>query len=195
MKSSPKQPAHIVDRAKLPENFPTHRHDSHFCEQLGRTIATFGFLEETLAKAIFSFTATTPYSPDDIEEEYSKWFIKLQKALSDQLYDLTESYKKSVKSNPNVKIDYIDELCEDINQLRQFRNVLCHAFWQAPDKHGRSIPLFVDKKQNVFNTEIDTNYLIQIQKSTVSLACDVIDSVTTMGWQWPGSLSPGKVIF
>lgn len=48
----------VVDIDKLPANFPTHRHDPAFWEALGRTVATFGFLEEVLGKAIFAFTAT-----------------------------------------------------------------------------------------------------------------------------------------
>ena len=48
----------IVDLNKLPSLFPTHRHSPMFWEALGRTIATFGFLEEVLGKAIFAFTAT-----------------------------------------------------------------------------------------------------------------------------------------
>ncbi len=48
----------IVDRDKLPPLFPTHRHSPQIWEQLGRTVATYGFLEEVLGKAIFAFTAT-----------------------------------------------------------------------------------------------------------------------------------------
>jgi hypothetical protein len=50
--------------------FLTHRHSPQFWEQLGRTIATCGFLEEVLGKAIFAFTATRNYSPDEIDAAY-----------------------------------------------------------------------------------------------------------------------------
>ena len=50
--------ASIVDFKNLPQMFPTNRHEPQFWEMLGRTVATYGFLEETLGKAIFSFTAT-----------------------------------------------------------------------------------------------------------------------------------------
>ena len=53
----------IIDREKLPQLFPTHGHSPQFWEQLGRTIATYGFLEEVLGKAIFAFTATRTYGP------------------------------------------------------------------------------------------------------------------------------------
>ena len=40
----------IIDRDRLPPLFPTHRHAPQFWEQLGRTIATHGFLEEVWGK-------------------------------------------------------------------------------------------------------------------------------------------------
>jgi len=42
----------LVDLNNLPSLFPTHRHSPMFWETLGRTIATFGFLEEVLVDRI-----------------------------------------------------------------------------------------------------------------------------------------------
>jgi hypothetical protein len=41
-----------------------------FWETLGRTIATFGFLEEVLGKAIFAFTATTRHQESEIDAAF-----------------------------------------------------------------------------------------------------------------------------
>ena len=38
--------AHVIDKDSLPDRFPTHLHESVFWEELGRTIATFGLLED-----------------------------------------------------------------------------------------------------------------------------------------------------
>ena len=65
---------HFIDSDGLPEKFPTHRHEPKFWESLGRAIATFGFLEEVLGKAIFSFTATRPYEEAEIEDTYLECF-------------------------------------------------------------------------------------------------------------------------
>ncbi len=43
----------IVNQRDLPPMFPTHGHAAQFWEALGRAIATFGFLEETLGKPFF----------------------------------------------------------------------------------------------------------------------------------------------
>lgn len=106
----------IVDQGGLPELYPTHLHEAKFWEALGRTVATFGFLEETLGKAIFSFTATKPYREDEIQKE-------------------------------------------------------------------------------VFDTAVDIDFLNQVQRYSVDLVRAVVDSVTHMGWQFPGSSSPGRAIW
>ena len=80
----------IIDRDKLPPLFPTHRLSPQFWEQLGRTIATYGFLEEVLGKAIFAFTATRNHRPDEIEAAFGAWLPQLERALTDQLWKLAE---------------------------------------------------------------------------------------------------------
>ena len=52
--------------------YPTHKHDPIFWEALGRTIATFGFLEEVLGKAIYAFSKTRRDMQNETEAEYKK---------------------------------------------------------------------------------------------------------------------------
>src|SRR5450756_1659984 len=86
----------IVDMDRLPQQFPTHRHERAFWESLGRAVATFGFLEEVLAKAIFAFTATRPYDEAEIEQAYAKWALTLEHVLIDPLGNLIDTYGKAV---------------------------------------------------------------------------------------------------
>jgi hypothetical protein len=72
MKDAGEERRFVVDLKKLPPLFPAHRHSPIFWENLGRTIATFGFLEEVLGKAFFSFTATTLYEENEIDAAYQK---------------------------------------------------------------------------------------------------------------------------
>lgn len=184
----------IIDRDKLPAFFPTHRHSSQFWEQLGRTIATYGFLEEVLGKAIFAFTATRSYRADEIEAAYQEWLPQLERALTDQLWNLAESYGKVARNNPATTTENIDELVEDIKKAIAIRNVLCHGSWQPPNANGASMPLFVNRHKQVFNTAIDIAYLNQVQTHVAELTCSVIDTVTHMGWQFPGGAGLGKPI-
>ncbi len=184
----------IVDRNLLPAEYPTHAHAAEFWQELGRVVATFGFLEEVLGKAIFAFTATRIYEPEKIEAAYRAWLPQLERALSDQLSNLTESYGKAVRDNPKATTTNIDQLLKDIKDAAVIRNVLCHGSWPPPDENGASVPLFVNKKKEVFDKPINISYLKQVRAHVLGLACSVIDTVTHMEYQFPGSSSPGKPI-
>lgn len=185
----------MTDHKNLPPHYPTHKHSAEFWESLGRTVATFGFLEEILGKAIFSFTATRRIPENKLEEEYDNWLPTLEKALNDPLGGLIDCYGGAVRANSSATITNLNELLEDLRKASAVRNVLCHGSWGVPDDQGRSIPLYVDKKNRVFQTPIDVPYLQQVQRHAVELACAVINTVTHMGWQFPGSRGPGNPVF
>ena len=136
-----------VDCDKLPAQFPTHLHPAAFWEALGRVVATFGFLEEILGKAIFSFTATRVYPETEIQASYNKWLPTLQRALSDPLGGLIDSYEKAVSENPKTTISDLEEVIGHLRKVSIVRNVLCHGSWNSRlDGQGRSLPLFINKK-------------------------------------------------
>ena len=184
----------VMDIDALPEYFPTHHHKPIFWEALGRVVATFGFLEEVLGKAIFAFTGTRRFPPSEVEKAYEKWLPTLERALSDPLGNLIDVYGKSVRDHPEATTENIDDLLGELRKASEWRNVLCHGSWRTPNKHGASKPQFVNKKMEVFDTEIDVQMLDQIQQHTSELCCAVINSVTHMGWQFPGGRGPGKPI-
>lgn len=140
----------VVNIQELPTGFPTHKHSSEFWEALGCTVATFGFLEETLGKAIFSFTATRRIPPNELEAEFEKWLPTLERALIDPLGGLIDSYAKVVRANSGATITNLDDLLDALRKASAIRNVLCHGSWRMPDKEGRSLPLFVNKKRRYF---------------------------------------------
>ena len=185
----------VVRPSDLPNNYPTHKHEAYFWECLGRTVATFGFLEEVLVKAIFAFTATTEYSEDKIVDAYVKWPQQLERSVSDQLGGLINTYGKAVKNNQEATVPNIDDLLDDLRKASKTRNVLCHGSWRTPNENGASTPFFVNRQQQRFDTAIDVAFLQQLQKHVSALTCAVVSSVTHMGWQFPGSSGPGKVIW
>jgi hypothetical protein len=163
---------------------------------LGRTVATFGFLEEVLGKAIFAFTATRRYkTAEEVRTAYEAWLPQLQRALTDQLWKLSETYGKAVRSNSDSIIGNTNELVEDIKAAAKIRNVLCHCSWRIPDENGKSLPLFINQNHEKFDTLIDIAFLEQVQQHVNELACCVIDSVTHMGWRFPGGAGPGETIW
>ena len=145
-----------------------------------------------MGKAIFAFTATRNYSPDEIDAAYQAWLPQLERALADQLWNLAESYGKAARDNPATTTENVNELVEDIKKATIIRNVLCHGSWRTPKANGASVPLFVNRQKQVFDTAIDLAYLKQVQAHVAELACSVIDTVTHIGWQFPGSAGPGN---
>ncbi|WP_068819847.1 hypothetical protein [Phormidesmis priestleyi] len=183
-----------VSQDGLPDKFPTHGHEAAFWESLGRAVATFGFLEEVLGKAIFAFTAMRAYGEDQIDQAYAEWLPKLERALIDPLGNLIDTYGKAVRDNPDAAIENFDELLGDLRKASQMRNILCHGSWRLPDKNGASIPFFVNRQKQIVDTAMDRQFMDQEQQQTVNLICAVINTVTSMGWQFPGSAGPGKAI-
>lgn len=139
--------------------FPTHKHEPLFWEHLGRVVATFGFLEETLGKAIFAFTATRPYSEQAARRAYNNWLPKLEKALSDQLWNLIEVYGKVVREHPKATVEDLDGLLKQLKEAAKVRNVICHGSWRVPDVDGASVPFFVNRHSECFETPIGIAFL------------------------------------
>ncbi|MGB3469426.1 MAG: hypothetical protein WBA51_01220 [Erythrobacter sp.] len=186
---------YIADVSSLPVDFPTHLHDPEVWEELGRTIATFGFLEETLGNAIFAFSATTEYSEEAIAEALEGWLGQLEKALTDTLGAKIDAYAKVVKANGKLKMDSFDKLIDDLREASRLRNVLSHGSWQVPNKDGASRVKFVNRKMLVFDSLMDAAFLKQTREAAAELAVHVINTVTVMGWRFPGSNGPGETIW
>lgn len=185
----------VIARKKLPQDFPTHIHAAQFWEELGRTIGTFGYLEDALTRAVFAFTATRQYSEDEIHEAYERWVKQLKKAMTDTLWNLGETYARAVKDNPKATITNVDDLVAAIKRVTVWRNILCHASWRSPDKDGASIPHFVNKRHEVVETAVSVETLREIRFETAALICDVVDTVTRMGYIFPGGTGAGQPIF
>lgn len=185
----------LIDRTLLSRQFPTHQHSPEFWEQLGRVIATFGFLEETLARAIFAVTATTEYSEEEIQAKFEKWPSILKCALSDTLVPLSETYAKTVKEHHQAESINVGILVANIKEVAAIRNALCHGSWRAPNETGESTLFFLNKRDELLDAQIDIQWLHQLQVQIQDIICDVIDSVTVMGWNFPGSEGGGKEVW
>ena len=157
-----------VERGSLPDEFPTHSHTGEFWESLGRTVATFGFLEEILCKAIFAIESNQQHDREEGQKALDKWLTKLERSLSDPLGPLIGRYREVTKGCASTEIDENGELVDMLRNASEVRNVLCHGSWRPPTNAGESIPFFVNRKQGVFETPIDIAYLDQVRTHTYS---------------------------
>ena len=74
----------VVDRARLPENWPTNAGPPAFWEELGRTLAAFTHLEDMLARSCFGLTGSRRYaSMDDAAAAFPLWEYDLKETFTD----------------------------------------------------------------------------------------------------------------
>lgn len=186
---------HILDQDRLPSGFPCHLlTDDHWC-LLGKTVASFGTLEYFLGRAIFALTATRSYPEDEIEKEYEKWLKQLERSLYNPLKPLVDEFIAAAKRHPDLSIVDIDVLKAELERAAEMRNVLCHGHWPAPDSFGKVTPFYVNKRLEVWDGPIDVDFLRKLQVATAELCVAVVNVVTHMGYQFPGSNGPGMAIF
>ena len=183
-----------VDYQALPANYPTHRHSAEFWESLGRAVATFGFLEEIMGKAILAYSGRHALSQEDAEKALQELLPTLEGALTDSLGGQINAYEKAVKENEKADVEEIRDLLEKLRAASKIRNVICHGSWRPPNDHGQALPFFVNKKKEIFQDQLDAKYLQSLQAHTSELASAVVTSVTSKGWHFPGTNSPGTKI-
>jgi hypothetical protein len=53
----------------------------------------------------------------------------------------------------------------------------------------------VNLQKQIVDSAMDRQFIDQVQRHTANLACAVINTVTQMGWQFPGSAGPGKTVW
>nr|WP_315447124.1 hypothetical protein [uncultured Pseudomonas sp.] len=186
---------YVVDKSRLAINFPTHIQPAAFWEALGRTVATFGFLEEVLCKAIFALTATRSYSDTEIGKAFDDWIVKLHRSLSDPLGALIDTYGKALREHPEATVSNHVDLLRDLRAISKTRNVLCHGSWHTPNSSGASVPFYVNKQNEKFDTPIDQPWLEGLLLHIVELILAVINSVSHMGFQFPSSNGPGTPVW
>ena len=105
------------------------------------------------------------------------------------------SYEKALGENERTKGTDFTVLIAELRNAKDIRNALCHGSWDKPDDQGRAVPKFVNRKLMIFDTPIDIGFLKETRAALTSLTCDILDSVTSVGIQFPGSDSPGEILW
>ena len=185
----------VVDRARLPDDWPTNRGSPAFWEELGRTVAAFTHLEDMLARAYFGLTASRQYA--DMEEAtaaFPQWEKALKELLTDSSYSLTSKLRKAFRDDARVPDEFAGDIIAHLDALRVWRNALCHGAWQefAGDgstslrhfRKGDDGPEFLDSRLTI-------ETISSIRAEAVALTVDVVDILSAAGVHFPGTKLPG----
>ena len=100
-----------------------------------------------------------------------------------------------MREHPKATVDNLDALLDNLRKAAAMRNILCHGSWRLPGASGASLPFFVNRQKMVVDSPMNQQFIDQVQRHVAELACAVTNSVTHMGWQFPGSAGPGKAIW
>ena len=94
-----------IDRDILHAEWPLSRDISTFWEELGGTVATFGYLENELTSACYTLTAAladfSHLQPDQIEA-HLEWYAKVEGYRADAMFDLSDRFDGLLREDGRV---------------------------------------------------------------------------------------------
>ncbi len=179
----------------MPENWPTAFMAVSFWEELGRTVATFGVLEDVAKKAIFALSGTRKVEADDPKKAYDEWINFMKKIASNPLGSLIRVYGREMKAHPELRTSNPEDLLDDLEWALRVRNAICHGTWQHPEEQGVSVPHFVDRFGKVWIEGMNEKYFRETRAATEQIIIGIVNTVQAMGYQFPGLKGPGKPIW
>ena len=111
-----------------PDDWPTHKAKPAFWEELGRAVATFGFLEDIIPRFLLAFEGSKD-GKDYTKEEAERWVRSLERSLSDPLGALIRKIEQAFEGDDRVSADSSTEIIGRLKELNRYRNALCHGAW------------------------------------------------------------------
>ena len=186
---------YVVARERMDPRWPTHACPAEFWEELGRTIAKFGFLEDCLKRANLAITATQKFkSVEEATEAFRKWQRSLEKSLDESLGELSKRLVDALTEDDRFREAYVSDLETKLRRVADWRNALCHGAWTDYDeKSGQATLRHWPRKgwREQSEQPISRADLAAIGDDAVDITCRVIEAVTSNGHQFPGSEGPG----
>ena len=187
---------YVVARERMDPRWPTHACPAEFWEELGRTIAKFGFLEDCLKRANLAITATQKFkSVEEATIAYQNWQQSLEKSLDESLRELAKRLVKAIAEDDRFPEADVSEIETELRSVTAWRNALCHGAWTDYDcESGQGTLRHWPRKGWSEQSEqlVTQADLAAIGEAAVDITCKVINVVTSHGIQFPGSEGPGQ---
>ena len=161
--------------ARLPDDFAA---------QLGHAIASFGFLEEALKRAIFALSLEgLGKRPDD--RALASFLQRMEEIADDTLGTLIDQF---IKQMARAQVRGQDHLAAELRAIRRNRNLLCHASWKPSEKKGHWHPSFLNTKGEVFPNDLNADDIAAITAETLDVAARIVAIMRATGieGEWVG---------
>ena len=122
-----------IKRNNFPTDWPVNQGPSNFWQELGRTVAVFGYLEYTLASTCYALLATGERAKALLDagddHAFSKWFNRIERSQVDSLHGLILEFERVISESSQVPHNVREDLVERLKELKPKRNALCHGAW------------------------------------------------------------------
>lgn len=178
----------------VPKNWPTHKGEPKFWEELGRTVATFTTLEDILPRFYLAITGSRN-NKEFSEEDVKIWVAKLDKSLSDTLGGLIEKVREAFGDDERIEKEIKFEIITRLEGLKVWRNVLCHGAWVGFENDGSAQLRFFrklgDKETEQLCNSLSLRDVNGIRSEIVEVIIRMCEVANAIGVQLPGSNLPG----
>lgn len=154
---------------------------------IGHAVAAFGFLEESLKRAIFSLTRQD--LGDDVDEAaLQAWLRRMEDIADDTLGTLIDAFLAVAPVGPARSV-----LARDLPALRLSRNLLCHASWRPGDLPGMWHPTFINTRGQRYPDDLGPEEVLAVRNRTLEAARHVIAVMRATGIEgrWAGQDDTG----
>jgi len=158
------------------EETPIHDPSSALWEQIGRTVASFGMLEDLLPRALYIITGHRRIDhEEDGKLQVSAWCAQLIKSMSDTLGGLAHSLEAAWNVRDGELLPKNAEVVRQMRELTTIRNRVCHAAYQ--DFMTPDVPQTGDVQNDarVDNTAREGNAIDALQDARIRVVASIAE--------------------
>ena len=177
-----------IDRDVLPPDWPVNQGPAVFWQELGKTVAAFGYLEHILASTCYALLATGERAAALLEADdhaaLSEWWKRLLGSQTDSMHRLTLELSRVLDETGLVPRAVREDLVARLDELRPWRNALCHGAWLSVAEDGSGCLEHVYRYDGLpagFERNVDVKRLSDIRARTVDITIRIAEAASVAG--------------
>ena len=177
-----------INRDALPPDWPVNQGPAVFWQELGKTVAAFGYLEHILASTCYALLATGERAVALLEandhEAMRRWTKRLLHSQTDSLRPLTLELDRVLDEAGLVPRAVREDLVARLDELRPWRNALCHGAWLSVAEDGSVRLEHIYRYEGLpagFERNIDVKRLSNIRARTVEITIRIAEAASIAG--------------
>ena len=154
-------------------------------------MASFGFLEDTLARTCFALTGSRECRQEDVNEAYIQgWIRSLEVSLYDNLGRLIKRIRDALTDDDRIPPEVGSSIVERLRNLSVWRNALCHGAWTDFDADGFARLRFFRKTNEgpeMLDDRLSQEKIARIRAEAIDLTILLMDVTRSIGVPFPGT--------